>query len=124
MVKTEIHESTLHSHERVYREMPNLQLGAEHAMENAEVGAIDRDCAGAGVGEPLGEDLIKIVGHFCFELERAIARERETSAEAGEVCVSLRQTEVIRKHANLDAIIFLGKGRWHSAGSKDEQNRE
>src|ERR1700720_139270 len=93
-------------------------------MENTEVGALDRDCAGAAVGESLGEDLVKIVGHFRFELECAIAGEGETSAEAGEVCVGLRQAEVVGKDADLDVIIFLGEGCRYGAGSKDKQNGE
>src|ERR1700722_1861822 len=90
IVEAKVHESPFHRHERMYGKMADLEFGSEHTMEDAEVGAIDRDCASAGVCESLGEHLVEIVGHFAFQLDHLVSGESQASAETCRVCTCLR----------------------------------
>jgi len=101
-------EATLDGEEGMKVVMAELELGAEEAVEDANIRARQGDGRrnGGVVRETFGEDPVEVVAHFGFEHDGFVGMEAEARAEAGEIGVGLREAKVIGIDADLQVVVL------------------
>src|SRR5690349_12132893 len=80
VAQTKVNAAGFKGYEGTNAAVAEVELGTNFPVEDAHTGARESDCARSCVGEPFGEDLIKIVAHLRFKLERTEHRDAEPGA--------------------------------------------
>lgn len=124
VVKAENEASALRGDERLDASVAERQLGAEHAVENAEVRASQTDGAGTRIGESFGEDLVEVICGFRFEFDAVKKAETDAPTDSGEVCRCFRLAEVVGEDTSLDMIAFLSEGNRNSECNEYGQKKK
>jgi len=100
-------EATLDGEEGMKVVMAELDLGAEEAVEDANIRARQGDGRRRSVArKAFGENSIEVVAHFGFEHDGFVGMKAEARADAGEIGFGLREAKVIGVNAGLQVIVL------------------
>ena len=88
--------------------MAELELGAEEAVEDANIGARDGNGwrNGGVVRETFGKNSVEVVAHFGFEHDGFVGMEAEAPANTSEIGFGLREAKVIGINGGLQVVVL------------------